>query len=275
MFASLRVPLLLLLLAVAAPAEALRNYQDMWWRPTESGWGLKILHQGDTISAVLFHYRPDRKPVWYLLSNAVATPAGEIFTGTLFETSGPPLFGPFDPATLTTRAVGSMTLRFDSRNSAQVDYTIDGQTSSKAIERITFKALDVNGSYIGAQTAFASCTNPAQAGNYVIPGNFTITAGRLGRVSLTTSLINSGPVTCDWLGNFPQSGSLITGSGDFSCRANSNSAITQFGTFEVEEMRVSDHSVTINFRTTSTFPTNGLNCVERGVISGTRLQSAN
>jgi len=275
MLSFLRVALMALLVAVSMPAHALRNYQDMWWLPTESGWGLKVLHQGDTISAVLFHYRSDRKPVWYLLSNAVISPAGEIYSGTLFETNGPPLFGAFDPATVTTRAVGTMTLRFDSRTSAQVDYSIDGQLTSKPIQRITFKALDVNGSFIGAQTAFANCSNPAQVGNYIIPGSFVIAGGRLTRVTLTTSLINSGQVTCEYLGAFPQAGSLITGMGDFSCR-NSNGATTQFGQFEVEEMHVSDHSVTINFRNTSVFPaTGGLSCVERGVISGTRLQNAN
>ncbi len=274
MFPTLRISLLALLIAASLPAHARRNYQDMWWLPSESGWGLKVLHQGDTISAVLFHYRSDGKPVWYLLSNATASPAGEIYTGTLFETSGPPLFGPFNPAAVTTRAVGSMTLRFDSRTAAQVDYSIDGQLTSKPIQRFTFKALDGDGNYLGAQTAFASCTNPAQIGNYIIPGSFTVSGGRLTRVTLTTSLINTGQVTCDWIGSFPQAGSLITGTGDFSCR-NTNGATTQFGQFEVEEMRVSDHSVNINFRTTSVFPTNGLSCVERGVISGTRLQNAN
>ena len=275
MLSKLRPLALLALLTLAAPAHALKNYQDMWWKPTESGWGLKVLHQGNTISAVLFHYKTDRKPVWYLLSNAVAAPAGEIYTGTLYETSGPPLFGAYDPATVTTRAVGTMSLRFDSRTAAQVDYTIDGNATSKTIERITFKALDVDGSYIGAQTALVSCSNPAQIGNYIIPGSFTITGGALGRVTLTTSLLNNGPVACDWTGMFPQSGGLITGAGSIACRTTSNGAITQAGTFEVEEMRVQDHAVTINFKTVSTFPTNGSTCTERGVLSGTRLQNAN
>jgi|GEM_PF-1303112 len=275
MFRIIGCVLLIGALALSTTAQAVPNYQDMWWQPTESGWGLNVLHQGGTISAVLFHYRADRKPVWYLLSNATAAPAGEIYTGTLFETTGSPLFGPFVPSSGTTRAVGTMTLRFDALNSAQVDYSIDGQTTSKAIERITFQALDVNGSYTGAQTAVASCTNPATQGNYVIPAQFTVTARRLGRVSLTTSLLNTGPVVCDYTGEFPQSGSVITGSGGFSCRAASNAAITQLGDFQVEQMRVMDHAVVINFRSTSTFPTNGSSCVERGVISGTRLQNAN
>ncbi len=266
---------LIVALGLGAPAQAARNYQDMWWQPTESGWGLKVLHQGGTISAVLFHYRADRKPVWYLMSNATAAPAGEIYTGTLFETTGSPLFGPFVPSSGTTRNVGTMTLRFDSSTSAQVDYTIDGQTTSKAIERITFAANDVNGNYIGAQTAFASCTNPATQGNYVIPGQFTVAAGRLTRISLTSSLLDNGPVICDYTGDFPQSGSVITGAGSLACRTASNGAIIQTGTFEVEEMRIVDHAVVINFRINSTFPTNGLTCVERGVISGTRLQGIN
>jgi hypothetical protein len=34
------------------------NYQDMWWNPAESGWGVNLTHQGDILFATLFTYRP-------------------------------------------------------------------------------------------------------------------------------------------------------------------------------------------------------------------------
>ena len=70
-----------------------------------------VLHQGDVISAVMFHYRADGKPVWYLLSNA---PRGseEFFTGTLFGVTGPPLFGLFARPLCCRANAGSMTFAF-------------------------------------------------------------------------------------------------------------------------------------------------------------------
>ena len=59
----LRVVSLFLALGQAVPAAAAQNYQDMWWLPAESGWGLMVLHQADVISAVLFHYNAEGKPV--------------------------------------------------------------------------------------------------------------------------------------------------------------------------------------------------------------------
>ena len=142
----LLLTMFLLCLPLAMPARAALNYQDMWWLPSESGWGLMVLHQGNTISAVMFHYRADRKPAWYLLSNAQRG-TEESFSGTLFEVTGPPLFGLFDPATVLPRNVGSMSLRFTGPNEARLSYTIDGASTQRVIERITFANLDVDGVY--------------------------------------------------------------------------------------------------------------------------------
>ena len=32
------------------------NYQDLWWNPAESGWGVNFTHQGDIIFATWFTY---------------------------------------------------------------------------------------------------------------------------------------------------------------------------------------------------------------------------
>lgn len=263
--------LALILLLAAWPAMAKRNYQDMWWMPSESGWGLMVLQQGDTISAVMFHYRSDGKPVWYLLSSA---PRGteEYFTGTLYEVTGPSLFGLFNPANVVPRNAGSMTLHFTDFNQATVSYTIDGSSASKPIERISFAQLGMDGTYNGAQIAVLTCNDNPQVGSFVFPAEFDIVAGAIRDTRVRDTIIGSGGVYCDWTdGNFTQSGSMIHGEGPLVCR-DGNSALISFGTFEVEQMHIVDHAISINYRTTMAYPTAGISCSERGLISGTRLQ---
>jgi hypothetical protein len=36
------------------PAPA--NYQGIWWNASESGWGINLAHQGDTVFASWFTY---------------------------------------------------------------------------------------------------------------------------------------------------------------------------------------------------------------------------
>src|SRR4029453_7146264 len=37
-----------------APRNGDTNYQDIWWNPQESGWGMNLTHQGNTIFATWF-----------------------------------------------------------------------------------------------------------------------------------------------------------------------------------------------------------------------------
>jgi hypothetical protein len=262
---------LAMVLALAAwPALAARNYQDMWWLPDESGWGLMVLHQGDIISAVMFHYRADGKPAWYLLSSA---PRGseEFFTGILYEVTGPPLFGLFNPAAVMPRNAGSMTLHFTAMNEATVTYTIDGATATRPIQRITFGSLGADGIYTGAQVAVFSCDNTTEIGSYVFPAEFDIVAGAIRDSRVTTTILGGESVFCDWVDStFTQAGSLIQGEGLIACR-DGNSAPVSFGSFEVEQMHIVDHALSVNYRMTLQYPTAGFSCTERGLLSGTRL----
>jgi hypothetical protein len=63
--------------AVGAP----ENYQDLWWNPYQSGWGVNIAHQGDTLFATYYTYDANGKGVWYVMPNTVKYDAGTQFTG--------------------------------------------------------------------------------------------------------------------------------------------------------------------------------------------------
>jgi hypothetical protein len=118
------------------------NYQDLWWAApagTESGWGVNLTHQGDTIFATWFTYDLDGTPLW-LSVTAPKTAAGT-YGGTLYRTTGPAYTSvPFLPAGVTRTEVGTATFTFTDGNTGTFDYTVNGVTQSKSITRQVFVA---------------------------------------------------------------------------------------------------------------------------------------
>ncbi len=114
------------------------NYQDLWWRSpadSESGWGVNLTHQGDTLFATWFTYDAARKGLWLVMSNGVRTGAGT-YTGTLFRTTGPAFNAtPWNPALVSLATVGSATFAFSDASNGTFTYTVDGFTQSKPITR--------------------------------------------------------------------------------------------------------------------------------------------
>ncbi|MDH5264190.1 MAG: CotH kinase family protein [Betaproteobacteria bacterium] len=115
------------------------NYQDLWWAAggTESGWGINLAHQGDSLFATWFTYDRDGTPLW--LAATAPRVATNVYSGPLIRTTGP-AFGavPFDPARVTRTAAGTATFSFSNGNAGTFAYTLDGVTRSKAIARFLF-----------------------------------------------------------------------------------------------------------------------------------------
>lgn len=118
------------------------NYQDLWWASpagSESGWGMNLTHQGNTIFATWFTYSLDGTPLWLSATapKTAATPA--TYEGTLYRTSGPPFSAvPFLPAGVTATAVGKATFTFTNGNTGTFAYTVNDVSQSKAITREIF-----------------------------------------------------------------------------------------------------------------------------------------
>lgn len=116
----------------------------LWYDPDESGWGLTVSQQGDTVFAVLFVYDQANHPVWYVASDleplALMPPGGPMVLGTLYRTAGPWFGGTFDPHAVTVTPVGTLSLQYLGPNpqSLQVGYVIDGATFAKSVVPQTF-----------------------------------------------------------------------------------------------------------------------------------------
>jgi hypothetical protein len=118
------------------------NYSDIWWTPSESGWGMTIL-QGPTnvLFAVWFVYDVSGKPTWYTLQPGEWTSASfyTVYAGPIYKTTGPYFGGPFNPAQVGITQVGTGTLSFRDSGSGSFGYTIDGVTGAKAIVRMAIE----------------------------------------------------------------------------------------------------------------------------------------
>jgi hypothetical protein len=127
--------------ATTSDRTSLANYQDLWWNAAESGWGVNITHQGDTLFATLFNYDATGRGFWLVMSAGMKQADGS-YMGDLYQTTGPAFnaqpFTSIGPGNL--RRVGSMQLRFTSGVVGALTYSVDGISVTKSITRQVFSS---------------------------------------------------------------------------------------------------------------------------------------
>ena len=119
------------------------NVQGLWWRSpagSESGWGINLVHQGETIFATWFTYDLNGEGMWLVMSNGART-GDNTYSGALYRTTGPPLAStPFDPSRVGYTAVGQLSLAFSDSNTGTLTATVNGSQVVKPITRMIFAA---------------------------------------------------------------------------------------------------------------------------------------
>lgn len=117
------------------------NYQDLWWGApagSESGWGVNIVHQADTLFVTWFTYDANGRGMWLVMSNGVKTGAAT-YSGALYHTTGPAFSAaPWDGSKVGISQVGEATLSFSDPDNGTFTYTVNGVTQTKAIVRQVF-----------------------------------------------------------------------------------------------------------------------------------------
>lgn len=110
------------------------DYSDLWWTPTESGWGISIFTRGDNLFAVWFVYDRAGNPSWYSLQGGTWLSPTQ-YTGRIFKTSANAMAG-VDVLTKTTASeVGTGTITFNTYDQAVFSFTLNGIAGSKTISR--------------------------------------------------------------------------------------------------------------------------------------------
>ena len=136
-----RLATFLALLAILGIARA-ENYSDLWWNPSESGWGLTIADHETQLFAVWYTYRSDGKPTWFVIPGGSFDSSRHVFTGDIYQTTGPPYSAPFDASRVTRTKVGTATLDFAPQGlaagTALFTWSIGGASQAKQIQRQPF-----------------------------------------------------------------------------------------------------------------------------------------
>ena len=119
------------------------NVQGLWWRSpagSESGWGVNITHQANTLFATWFTYDTDGSGMWLVLANgAQSTSNPNSYSGDLFRTTGPAFSAAtFDPNQVHATKVGTASFTFTDKNTGAFAYTVNGTSQSKPIVREVF-----------------------------------------------------------------------------------------------------------------------------------------
>ena len=260
----LRLLLAALLFAAAmfaAPACATSystDQSDLWYIPTEAGWGIQFVHRGNLIFFTMFVYDGAGKPIWYVGTISPRIPL--VWTGDMYVTSGP-WFGtqPYDPALFGGRIVGTLTWSPTFVASGKLTYTVDGVVVHKEIVRQTLVNDDFSGRYAGGlHEEFVGCSNLASARTVENAGILEITQSGTS-ITLTTTPVTGG--SCTYSGTLTQSGQMgsING-GSYSCADGS------FGNFVAYELQVNITGITGRFSDSAT----SLQCSGTGWFGGVR-----
>lgn len=125
-------------LPVAAQSTPAANYTDMWWNPSESGWGISFAQHAGThqVFAVWYTYDPREpassgrsKPLWIVMPGGTWTSPTRI-TGTAYVTNGVP----FNQAGSAQRnnVAGTFTFDFSSASTGTFSYDIAPQANLAA-----------------------------------------------------------------------------------------------------------------------------------------------
>lgn len=113
------------------------NYTDLWWNPGESGWGLHITQQRNTMFLAWYVYNNSFQPMWYVATCTVNA-AGNGCSGQLVRTTGPSIDSAFDSTRVRVFPVGTIAVTFTGPDNGVLTYTVDGVSGTKPITRQVF-----------------------------------------------------------------------------------------------------------------------------------------
>jgi hypothetical protein len=124
------IPLVALALPAMAQSVPATNYTDMWWNPSESGWGVSFAqHTGSNqVFAVWYTYDPREfaasgnfKPLWIVMPGGTWTSPTTI-TGSAYVANGMPFNQP--GSNPTNNPVGTFIFSFSDVNNGQFVYKL-------------------------------------------------------------------------------------------------------------------------------------------------------
>lgn len=207
---------------------------DLWWNPDESGWGVNVTQQGNEIVATLFVYSADGKAHWFVAPAAASSASHPVFTGALYETTGPVFSTSFNPNLVTVRQVGTLSFDYTPPNSARLTYSVDGATVTKSVVRQTWSAPTLQTGYHIWRTVRGptGCTIGSISETMVVSQSGS---------SVNIQLFGGGNTPrCTMNGTIQQNGRMASITGTATCNGST-------GPFAFTDMEIGIHGFTARY----------------------------
>lgn len=250
-------------LAVSLPAAASTysiDYSDLWGggqpNPTENGWGLNLIQQGDVIFATWFVYGQNGAPTWY--SATLNASGGSTFSGQLvFVPSGSYFGGPWG-GTPAGNVVGNATVSFSDANTGTLSYSVNGAQVTKPISRFSLRLPNLNGKYLGGEVS--TCSNGTQV---LIYDTLNVTQNGQS-VSMRVDFFNSSGTAsqCTYNGTLTPMGRTGSISGSYSCTFGTSAG--NQGNFTISNIESSINGFNASFSGQDQF------CAKNGRFGGVK-----
>ena len=128
-----------------------KNRSGTWWIPSESGWGLFTVDQGNALGVGWFTYDDDGEPTWFV--GAALEQGDGTYEGEMFRQTGTPLADITGLATESSQKFADITLRFTGSGSLRFEYrVVGGPSQTKQMSRFIYNGEDL----VCRPSAFAS-----------------------------------------------------------------------------------------------------------------------
>lgn len=226
----------------AAATAASTDNSDLWWNAGESGWGIQLVQQHDTIFATMYVYAASGQPEFYVA--VLERSDGLTWSGKVYRATGPYWGGVFVPAAVVETEVGTMSFHPPTVSSGQLDYTILGVTVAKIVERMSFANDVLPASTVGIvrQSTLSGACAPLAA--TPVAAQFTHAGG--GPVSV--SMVFPARTCTVATGSYSRRGQFGRISGAYTCTDGES------GTATMTEVRVTVETLTFRYSQSGTGP---------------------
>jgi hypothetical protein len=223
----LRGALILAFLAMSLPAAAATDYTDIWYLPSESGWGVNLVQADNVIFATFFIYGPTNEPTWY--TAVIYSDANGNFAGNLYSTVGTYFGAPWIPGNVVNTLVGTASFVPSNATQGTLTYSLTGGPKvTKSIQRQTLTTINLAGNYTGGRSGDYSGAGCGTPGGY--QDNFNLQVLQPGNGSATFEFSYSTGLDCTLSGLLTQFGQLYSiSSATYQCSNGLNTVASMAG----------------------------------------------
>jgi len=243
------------------------DYSDLWGggqpAPTEAGWGLNLIQQGDVIFGTMFVYGTDNTARWFSVTLS-PTNGSTSWSGQLDQTTGSYYGGTWNNAAVTHNVVGNLSITFSNANAGTLTYTVNGVPVNKSISRFSLRAPNLAGKYVGGGFGTGPQTGCGSRGISVFD---QLTVQQSGTsITLRVDFVNGAgqDAYCSYNGTLTTTGRTGSIAGNFTCAITSNNNQTNAGSFSITNLETSINGFNGNFNSSDQF------CTATGRFGGIR-----